>query len=194
MQLVIRLFAGMLLLVASGFSACGGVVYGLGGELFLKGTKIIDDANQKYKTAKSAVSLTGASVPEAIDVEINQEILDSSKFWSRLTGMYGIFLIILFLLQIIAAFCLFINKGKKLIIVVAALTLLAEGWGIYLFSQLVSSLQAVAAYVEATPPEISSIGAGNIIGIVGASLALLAVLLFSAPQKAEAQQKPLAAA
>jgi hypothetical protein len=121
-----RIAAGVLLIILSLISACSGFAYGLGGAVAsqagevgneLNGTPILNDKGEKTDEIKIS--------------EDTQKNLENISAMGGGLAIFGIFLLVMFALEIAAAVCLFTQKASTFVLVVSVLALLAEAGGFY---------------------------------------------------------------
>lgn len=157
-----RIAAGVLLIIASIGSVFGGLKYGaVGGagavaadEAKAKGATA-DDIKKAVDDAKANQNVTMTAAGEEA-AKIAQLALEKGS----MIAAFGMFLFVMFGLQIAAAVTLFMQKAPKFIMVVAVLGIISELIGPLMFSPL------------------GSFGFWAIIGIVASVLALLSARSF----------------
>ena len=155
-----RIAAGIILIIAAIINVIAGAGYVLGGGVATVGGAVLEEA------VKEAGTETGADA-----AEVAKASAEMSKVTGFGTGLlvFGLFLWIMFVMQIVGAVFLFISKSKMFIFVVAALSIVAEIVGIV----------------------ITTFGWTNIFGLLGGVLAFLGA---AAIGKAAAAPPPAAPA
>jgi hypothetical protein len=155
-----RIAAGIILIVAAIINVIAGAGYVLGGGVATVGGAVLEEAVKE-----------GGKEAGADATEVAKASEEMSKVTSFGTGLlvFGLFLWVMFVLQIVGAVFLFISKSKMFIFVVAGLSVVAEVVGIV----------------------ITTFGWTNIFGIVGGVLAFIGA---AAIGKAAAAPPPAAPA
>lgn len=121
-----RIAVGVLLIVASLFHGCAGAgLTILGGATSVVGEAANEAMEQEQQRAAMAVA-EGDEAAQAQAIQNAAEIEAAAETVSQAGGLlavFGIFLLVLFGLEIAAAVCLFISKAPMFILVVGALGL-----------------------------------------------------------------------
>ncbi|MBW2702423.1 MAG: hypothetical protein JRF33_16510 [Deltaproteobacteria bacterium] len=154
-----RIAAGILLIIAAIFNVIAGGTYaaaGFAGSAIEEADKAAGgdakDALDAVKKAAGEAATEGAA--DAQDVAAFGDAVAGAQEFASTKGLFfGLFLLVLFVLQIVCAILLFIGKAKTFILVVAGLSILAEIGGVVLFA-------------------IVSFGFTNIFGVLGGGLAI----------------------
>lgn len=136
-----RIAAGIILIIAAIINVIAGAGYVLGGGAATLGGAVMEEA------AKQA-DFEGADAAEV--AKASEEVGKVSGLGTGLL-VFGLFLWVMFVLQIVGAVFLFINKSKMFIFVIAGLSIVAEIVGIV----------------------ITTFGWTNIFGLLGGLLAFL---------------------
>jgi len=116
-----RIAAGIILIVAAIMNIFAGAGYVLGGGLATVGGMAADELNKQAQEAGTATDENTKALTEAAATASGH-----GTFWLA----FGVFLWLLFILQIIGAVFLFISKSKMFIFIIAALSVIAEIVGI----------------------------------------------------------------
>ncbi|MBW2702422.1 MAG: hypothetical protein JRF33_16505 [Deltaproteobacteria bacterium] len=113
-----RIVAGIILIVAATVNALGGGFYLLGGALTTGGMST--DAEMGMETAGTQ-SAAGSQSAQPVE-ESKKDSSGTGIFWV----VFGLFLWVLFILQIVGAIMLFQNRAQMFIFIVCALSVIAE--------------------------------------------------------------------
>lgn len=154
-----RIAAGVLLIILSLISACAGAGYTFAGAA---ASAVSEAAVQADKTELKDDQ--GNKVGEINLSETDKASLESAKSTGGGLAFFGIFLLVMFGLEIAGAVCLFTQKAPMLVLVVGGLAIAAEIGGILIVRSLTSGLGG----------EASTIGITNIFGLVAGALAIVA--------------------
>jgi hypothetical protein len=131
-----RIAAGVLFILVSGFDGCAGMAYGLGGGLTAAAGSVAGDMAAAGALGSPGVAAEAAS--QASDVQATGSML----------AIFGLFLLVLAGLDIAAGVCLFISKAAGFVKVVSILELVATFGSLALIGGVgVGTLLGVAAGV-----------------------------------------------
>jgi hypothetical protein len=120
-----RIAAGIILIIAAIMNIFAGAGYVLGGGLAAGAAMVGEEAGKAL--AKEA----GATDDEATAAAVKSaQALGEAKGAGTMLMVFGLFLWVMFVLQIVCAVFLFISKSKMFIFVVAALSIVAEIIGV----------------------------------------------------------------
>ena len=139
-----RIAAGIILIIAGIMNIFGGAGYVLGGAVATAGSMVADELNKELAKEGAATDESTKALQEAASAASG-----AGTFWLA----FGVFLWILFVLQIIGAVFLFISKSKMFIFIVAALSVIAEIVGLvnvgFVFWQLFGIVGGILAFIGA---------------------------------------------
>ncbi len=139
-----KIAAGIILIIAAIGNLIGGAGYVLGGGLAAGAGELVDQAG-KQAAAEGQVTAEDAAEASAA--------VSDMKGSGTLLMVFGLFLWVMTVLQIIGAVFLFIAKHKMFIFIVAALSIVAEVIGLinvgFVFWQLFGLVGGVLAFLGA---------------------------------------------
>lgn len=119
-----RIAAGVLLIIAAVFNGCEGAAYSFVGTVASGAGDFADEMNKAAEEAGGTTSAEAAEAAEAI------------SSGGTMYMIYGLFLLLVFGLQIGAGVVLFMQKAKGFVIVTAVLSIIAGGLSFYTTSTL----------------------------------------------------------
>ena len=156
-----RIAAGIILIIAAIGNIFGGAGYVLGGALTAGAGMVMDEVAKEAKVAGTEGAISEEEAKKAQEALTEVGLTSGSgTFWM----VFGLFLWILFILQIVGAIMLFLSKAKMFIFIVCALSVIAEVIGLinvgFVFWQLFGLVGGVLGFigaggigkVEAAPP------------------------------------------
>ncbi len=139
-----RIAAGVLLIIAAIMNIFAGAGYVLGGGLASVAGEVGDQLAKEVAKEGAVTADDAAKASEA---------LATVKGAGMGLLVFGLFLWVLFILQIVGAVFLFISKGKMLIFIVAALSIIAEIGGVVIvafgWTNLFGLVGGVLAFIGA---------------------------------------------
>lgn len=123
-----RIAAGVLLIILSIVNAIAGAGYGFGGALVAGANEVAKDAEKGGEATAQLSEEEKAKLAEA-----NKAVQGEMGAAAAYLGIFGIFLLVLFGLQIAAAVTLFMSKAAGFVLVVGVLGIAAELAGAFVF-------------------------------------------------------------
>ncbi len=144
-----RIAAGIILIIAAIGNIFGGAGYVLGGALTAGAGMVMDEVAKEAKVAGTEGALSADEAKKAQEALADVGLHGTGTFWM----VFGLFLWILFILQIVGAIMLFLSKAKMFIFIVCALSVIAEIVGLinvgFVFWQLFGLVGGILGFIGA---------------------------------------------